>query len=168
MASSASSRIASPASLSPIAIRPPLRRTPPPPPASRAHRPRQIRIPVTQFMIYESSAKENPFSDIHHLPSLSPPSSSLSFISLNTKDFNPTSSIHHVHTSLPAVQPISSGRVQELQNIPCTEQRCKLVAGRILNRGGKPMRFCRRTPLKCRDGYVPSSLSNVVVVAGDE
>jgi hypothetical protein len=62
----------------------------------------------------------------------------------------------------------ASSRMQELQNAPCPESRCKLVAGKILNRvGGRSMRhsIARKISLN-QNGhfYVKSALSNVLVI----
>lgn len=58
--------------------------------------------------------------------------------------------------------------MQELQNAPCSESRCKLVAGKILNRAGRrSMRhaIARRISLNLNGHfYVKSGLSNVLVI----
>jgi hypothetical protein len=142
------SRISPPASFSSISTRMSSRRAPPPPPNSKSRRARHTRIPVTQIIIPESESGQDPFSDFHS--------------SSSSDHFDPTASIRH------SFKPphIPSTRILELQSIPCTEERCKLVAGKILNRGGRSMRNSRS--LSCRSGYVRSSLSNVVVIDGDD
>lgn len=120
------------------------RRAPPPPPPTRSSwRPR--RIPVTQLATFEES--ENPFSDIY--------SSSSPLSSDSEDEFDPTSSNRHSPQSM-------TPRTWQLHNA-CTEDRSKLVAGKILSRGLKAMQYSKRP-----SHYVRSGLSNVVVVAGDD
>ena len=139
--------IALPLKLSPTQ---PTQRRPPPPPPSRKHwRTRLSRIsPQLKSPTDGSDFEDNddPFSDDKCMTSDPIPS---------------------IRNSLLA--PIfTSTRMQELQNTPCPESRCKLVAGKILNRvGRRSMRhsIARRISLN-QNGhfYVRSGLSNVLVI----
>jgi hypothetical protein len=131
------SRIVTTASPSPRTTR----RAPPPPPTPKSRRSIPRRIPVTQIATVESI--EDPFSDFH--------SSDLSF----DDEFDPRPSYKSTRTI--------SARIWQLQNIPCPEDRSKLVAGKIINRGGRAMRY-----FKGPSHYVRSSLSNVIIVSGDD
>ncbi|KAF9647278.1 hypothetical protein BDM02DRAFT_3188105 [Thelephora ganbajun] len=140
--STTTAHIALPLDLSPA--RSTQRRPPPPPPPRRHWRTRLTRIQPPPESVFEDL--DDPFSDDKCMA------------------FDPIASIRN-----PFLSPLLvSARIQELQNTPCPESRCKLVAGKILNRvGRRSMRhsIARRISLN-QNGYlyVKSGLSNVLVI----
>ena len=125
------------------------RRPPPPPPSHKHRRTRLTRIPPPP----KSPTNEFGFEDIDD-----------PFSDDKCTAFDPIPSIFSPILSSALV----STRVQELQSAPCSESRCKLVAGRILNRvGRRSMRhsIARRISMH-QNGhhYVKSGLSNVLVI----
>ena len=121
------------------------RRPPPPPPSHKHRRTRLTRIPPPSKSPFDFE-DDDPFSDDKCLA------------------FDPLPS-----TRNPFLSPmLVSGRMQELQNAPSSESRCRLVAGMILNRvGRRSMRhsIARKISLN-QNGhfYVKSGLSNVLVI----
>lgn len=125
------------------------RRPPPPPPSHKHRRTRLTRIPPSPTIPLADESDfedDDPFSDDKSMA------------------FDPLPCIRN-----PFLSPIfASGRMQELQNAPCSESRCRLVAGMILNRvGRRSMRhsIARKISLN-QNGhfYVKSGLSNVLVI----
>ena len=125
------------------------RRPPPPPPSHKHRRTRLTRIPpAPKPPAYESDFEDSddPFSDDKCM------------------GFDPTASIRNPF--LPTM--FVSARMQELQNAPCSESRCKLLAGKILNRVGRRSArhsIARKISLSQNGhSYVKSALSNVLVI----
>ena len=125
------------------------RRPPPPPPSHKHRRTRLTRIPPLPISPTDGDT-DDPFSDDKCMAFESIPSIRNPFLS-----------------------PIlTSVRMQELQNAPCSESRFKLVAGKILNRvGRRSMRhsIARRISLNQNGhSHVKSGLSNVLVINGSD